>query len=141
MRNDKKFLQKIVLPGVDHTVGTMQNARSVIRKPGAGWLKSVRQALGLSMEQVARRMGIKRQPYASIESRELRGAVTVDLLERAAAAMDCELVYFLVPKKQGCSFAELAEAISPEGQSRRATARTMDLEGQGRQTLPAERTE
>jgi hypothetical protein len=39
-----------------------------------------------------------RQAYADLESAEKRGAISLKSLHRAAGAMDCDLVYFVVPR-------------------------------------------
>ncbi len=39
-----------------------------------------------------------RRAYADLESAEARGAISLKSLHRAAGAMDCDLVYFVVPR-------------------------------------------
>ncbi len=66
--------------------------------PQAGWLRAVRTSLGMSLEQLGRKMGIAKQSASDIERREPEGTVTINTLREAAAAMDMELVYGFVPK-------------------------------------------
>jgi predicted DNA-binding mobile mystery protein A len=62
------------------------------------WLKEIREALGMSTTDLARRMGVIQQRVSRLEQDEKKGKVTLDSLARAADAMNCELVYFFVPK-------------------------------------------
>ena len=52
----------------------------------------------MSLEQLGRKLGIAKQNALALERREQQGAVTINSLRQAAAAMDMELVYGFVPK-------------------------------------------
>lgn len=67
--------------------------------PKAGWVRAIRQAIGMTTEQLAQRMGIRQSGVVMLEKREVDKKVTLETLERAARAMNCELVYALVPKE------------------------------------------
>jgi predicted DNA-binding mobile mystery protein A len=67
------------------------------RTPSEGWLRSVRKALGMSGAQLARRMGLTRARISNAEKDELRGAVTLQSMQKAAEAMGCRFVYAIVP--------------------------------------------
>jgi predicted DNA-binding mobile mystery protein A len=66
---------------------------------GAGWLKSVRQALGLPVDEVARRMGVRRWEVHRLEKAEKDSRIMLSSLRRAAKGLGCELVYALAPKE------------------------------------------
>lgn len=66
--------------------------------PPTGWIKAVRTALGMSMQQLGNRLSITRQSAQEIEQREQDGSITLKSLRDAAHAMDMELVYGFVPK-------------------------------------------
>lgn len=69
-------------------------------RPRLGWARAIREALGMSSPQLARRMQIKAaQTIEALQKNEVNGAITLKSLERVAAALDCELVYALVPRK------------------------------------------
>lgn len=70
-----------------------------IAKPKAGWVKAIREALGMTTSQLAHRMKIQQSGVTLLEQREVEGKVTLETLERAARAMNCELVYALVPQE------------------------------------------
>ena len=65
--------------------------------PKLGWIKSIRQALGMSAADLGDRMGITRQSVLTLEDSETAGKVGMDSLKRAAEAMDCSLVYAFLP--------------------------------------------
>jgi predicted DNA-binding mobile mystery protein A len=62
-----------------------------------GWIRAVRQALGMSTVQLGRRLGVTRQTVLSLERLELDDGIRLSSLRRAAEAMDCHLVYAFVP--------------------------------------------
>lgn len=67
--------------------------------PVHGWIRAIREALGMSSVQLARRMNIKQSTAFRIEQSEARGKIEIDTLRRAAQALDCTLIYALVPNK------------------------------------------
>jgi predicted DNA-binding mobile mystery protein A len=69
------------------------------RAPGNGWVSTIRRAIGMSSAQLAARMHISRQSLEALEAREVAGTATVDALRRAADALDCDLVYALIPRQ------------------------------------------
>jgi predicted DNA-binding mobile mystery protein A len=67
--------------------------------PPRGWIRAIREALGMTTAQLARRIGVSQPRAVAIEQAERTGAITLDSLRRAARALECELVYVLVPRK------------------------------------------
>jgi predicted DNA-binding mobile mystery protein A len=67
--------------------------------PPRGWIKAVREALGMTTAQLAIRMGIKQPSIVLLEQSEAKGSIELATLRRAAEALDCTLVYALVPNK------------------------------------------
>jgi hypothetical protein len=77
-------------------------------------------------------MAVKRQSYAQFEAAEERGTLSVASLGRAAEAMGCELVYFIVPRHSVArSYAELAQIHNPAAMHLKATDHSMALKGPG----------
>lgn len=68
-------------------------------RPHAGWVRAIREALGMSSEDLARRMNVSAVAVIKLEDRERRAAATLGALERAADALDCDVVYALVPRR------------------------------------------
>ncbi len=67
--------------------------------PGRGWIRAVRQALGMTTAQLALRMGIRQPSIVNLEQSEEKGSIELATLRRAAEALNCTLVYALIPKK------------------------------------------
>src|SRR5688572_19589898 len=70
-----------------------------LQRPGRGWLRAIREALGVTTRQVARRLGIAQAAYVKAEANEATGAISLKQLRRIAEALDCELVYAIVPRR------------------------------------------
>lgn len=100
-------------------------------RPRAGWVKAVRTALSMSMEQLAGRLGLTRARIAQLEKAEIHDAVTLRTLREAANVMECEFVYAIVPKDRSTLEDILktrAEQIAKERVAR--VAHSMSLESQ-----------
>ena len=68
-------------------------------QPVRGWIKAIREALGMTAEQLAKRLGVKQPSVVAIEQSEAKGTIELATLRRVAEALDCTLVYALVPNK------------------------------------------
>lgn len=66
-------------------------------RPPKGWLRAVRDALGMTTAQFARRLGVSQPRVVELEKSEISGTVTLNTLQRAAEALGCTLVYALIP--------------------------------------------
>lgn len=64
-----------------------------------GWIKYMRQALGLTLSELGKLSSLSTATVAQAERREINGQVSLSTLKKMAEAMDCELVYGFVPKK------------------------------------------
>ena len=69
------------------------------RHPVRGWARAIREALGMSTAQLAARLGIKQPSVIAIEQSEAKGTIELATLRRVAEALDCTLVYALVPNR------------------------------------------
>ena len=65
--------------------------------PPKGWVRAIREALGMSGVQMARRLKVRPQSVEDLENSEASGTISLNTLRRAAEALDCTLVYALVP--------------------------------------------
>ena len=68
-------------------------------RPRIGWIASIRQALGMSKTQLAKRTHVARQSVDALESNEQNNAITLASLRTVANALECDLQYVLVPRK------------------------------------------
>lgn len=66
--------------------------------PPKGWIRAIRDALGMSGAQLARRLGVTPQSVVDMEKSENAAKIRLETLQRAADAMNCTLVYALVPR-------------------------------------------
>lgn len=66
--------------------------------PRGGWARAIRTLLGMTAEDVARKLDVTPSTVLRLEASEDAGSIQVDSLHRLAAAMDCELVYAFVPR-------------------------------------------
>jgi predicted DNA-binding mobile mystery protein A len=102
--------------GLEDAVAGFQAARQAMggqRK----WLRAMRRALGISAAELARSRGVRVREIFRLEDSEREGGVTVRALRQVAEAMDCELVYAVVP--QSGSLEALALRTWVERETRR----------------------
>lgn len=98
--------------------------------PPKGWIRAVRDALGMTGVQFARRLGVSPQSVDALENSEAGGSIKLDTLRRAAEALDCTLVYALVPNSPlEATVRARARRIALRDLGR--VAHTMKLEAQG----------
>lgn len=69
-----------------------------VATPPTGWIKAIRLALGMTLQQLANRLSITKQSARDMETREKDGSISIKSLRKAANALDMELVYGFVPK-------------------------------------------
>lgn len=83
---------------LDHTFDRLSPLRSVAR-PRKGWLKVIREALGMTVEQAAERLEVTKSMVSKYERAELDETITLATLRRVASALDAELMYTVLPRK------------------------------------------
>ena len=113
---------------LDKKLSPLRDSKALLRPP-KGWVKALREALGMTAEQLARRIGVTKPRVYEIERAELSGSITLDSLERAAQAMDCQLVYALIPRQPLQTMVEQRALLEAKKRMRTA-AHTMTLEDQ-----------
>lgn len=69
------------------------------QRPPKGWIRAIRDALGLTVRQLARRMGKTHSVVVRLEGSEAANTITLASLRAAAEAMDCTLIYAIVPNR------------------------------------------
>jgi len=67
--------------------------------PVRGWIKAIREALGMTSAQLAERMELSQPTITAMEQSEAKGKIQLETLKRVAKALDCTLVYALVPNR------------------------------------------
>lgn len=66
--------------------------------PQKGWIRAIRDTLGMTGKQLANRLGVNQQRIARIEQDEVPGKVTLNTMQKTAEALDCVFVYAIVPR-------------------------------------------
>jgi predicted DNA-binding mobile mystery protein A len=108
-------------------------------RPPSGWIKSIRDALGMTATHLAKRLGVATSTVTRLETSEVDDTISLSTLRRAAEALGCELQYSLVPKKTLADTLE-ARAATLARQQMSAISHTMALEAQStsRETVDAQ---
>jgi predicted DNA-binding mobile mystery protein A len=102
---------------------------AIATRPRSGWIRAIRGALGMSQAVLAERLGVSSAAVNKLEHAELHGGITIGKLAEVADALDCTLIYALVPKST------LEETVTTRARTVAAdllghAARTMALEAQ-----------
>ena len=105
------------------------NINPIRARPRGGWIRAIRGGLGMSQEVLAARLRIATPSLAKLEKNELSETISIGKLAEVARAMDCQLVYALVPNTSlDQVIQEQAERVAAKTLGYVAT--TMDLEDQ-----------
>jgi predicted DNA-binding mobile mystery protein A len=103
-RLDERFTQLRVLAGAP--------------RPHRGWIRAIRDALGMSTNEMAQRMGVIQQNVFQLEKSEAEDRIQIRTLRQAADALNCDVVYALIPRTS------LEDAVRT--QARRKAQRVLD---------------
>ena len=101
-----------------------------ITPPPPGWIKAIRNAIGMSMLQLGNRLSITKQSVQDMESREKDGSISIKALREAARALDMQLVYGFVPNDGSLELLIERKAKELATQIVMRTNNTMKLEDQ-----------
>ena len=105
-------------------------AASPVRRPIKGWIRALREIAGITLRDLAALTGKPHQGIASLEKSEIDFAITLKSLSEIAEAMDCKLIYAIVPKAGSVDAfvrERLKRLIAP---TIRGVEHSMALEGQ-----------
>ena len=103
-------------------------------RPRSGWVRAIREAMGMSAAAFARRLGMTPVGVRKLESSEASDTITLASLRKLAQALDCELRYALVPRTSLLQqVKDRAERVARERLS--PIAHSMALEDQAVQVL------
>lgn len=97
--------------------------------PPRGWVRAIREALGMPRVELARRLAVTDQAVSKLERSEVNDSISLGTLRRAAEALECTLVYALVPNS---SLEEIVDRRATEVARRNVerVSHTMLLEDQ-----------
>jgi len=78
-------------------------------RPRDGWIAALREAVDMTVQQLATRLGVAPSTVVRLEQRERDDTISLGTLRRAADALDCDLVYAVVPRR--ATAAEPADSL------------------------------
>lgn len=93
-RMDPKALAR---KSLDRRLASLRSSDAFARPP-RGWVRAIRDALGMTTREFAARLGVSQSTAVALESSEAQDTVSLATLRNAAEALNCTLVYALVPK-------------------------------------------
>ena len=133
----KPLFRDLKLRQTGDMLAAWQNA-ALPSRPGNGWIRAIREALGMPARVLARRLGMTDAGVRGLERAEAEDTITLGTLRKVAAALDCEVKYALVPKVLlEDVLTQRAEQVARERV--RPVAHSMKLESQGVETELTER--
>jgi predicted DNA-binding mobile mystery protein A len=117
---------------IDRKLPALRSAAQTLARalPASGWIRALRESLGIAAAAFGRRLSIAQQNVVKLEGSERAGTITLASLRRAAAALDADFVYAIVPRK-GLRETLSARARELAQQRIAPVAHSMRLEAQG----------
>ena len=89
---DARVLQ---IRALDKKTFDLKSAKNIVPQP-SGWIKTVREAIGMTVSQLAARLGVTQPRITKMESNE--DNLKLSTMKKAAEAMNCEFVYYFKPR-------------------------------------------
>lgn len=80
---------------LDKKTFDLKSAKNIVPQ-SSGWIKTVREAIGMTVSQLAARLGVTQPRITKMESNE--DNLKLSTMKKAAEAMNCEFVYYFKPK-------------------------------------------
>jgi predicted DNA-binding mobile mystery protein A len=106
---------------LDRRLPGLREAVKASTIPKGGWIRAIREALGMTAADLGARMGLAATTVLSLESSEREHRIRLNSLEKVADALDCDVVYALVPR------GPLEQVV--HDRARRVAATRLDLVG------------
>ena len=94
--NSKLDSSRLAAKHLERRLAPLRSADDLARPP-KGWIKAMREALGMTATQLARRIGVSQPRVTRLERAEIEDGLTLRTLRHVAEGLDCTLVYALVP--------------------------------------------
>lgn len=80
---------------LDKKTSDLKSAKNIVPQ-SSGWIKTVREAIGMTVSQLAARLGVTQPRITKMESNE--DNLKLSTMKKAAEAMNCEFVYYFKPR-------------------------------------------
>ncbi len=121
---------KLYIDQIDARIDNFSHLKN-ISPPLNGWIKAIRTAIGMSLQQLGNRLNITKQSILEIEQREKNGSITLNSLRETAEALDMQLVYGFIPKDGSLDKLLDKKATTLATKIVMRTSNSMKLENQG----------
>ena len=105
-------------------------AMATVVMPPIGWIKTIRTGIGMSLEQLGKKLSVTKQAIQDIENREREGSITIKSMHEIANALDMKFVYAIVPKNGSLDEMIEKRALEIAKVIVQRTSNTMKLEDQ-----------
>jgi predicted DNA-binding mobile mystery protein A len=125
----KNLVNKLTLEQIDKKIKQVSSL-SKIQFPSEGWMYSIRQALGISLKQLGKKLKLTPAGVKEMENREKNGSISLNGLKDFASAMELKFVYGFIPKDGSLEKMIEKRALQIAQQIVLKTSHTMALEAQ-----------
>jgi predicted DNA-binding mobile mystery protein A len=115
---------------LDRRFSKLKPLAQAAARPSRGWIRAIREALGMTTSQLAKRLKVQQPRVIELERGEVSGNITVQSLERAAQALGCRFVYAFIPVKPLSETLQERASLAAEKQLA-SVDQSMRLEAQG----------
>ena len=88
--------KKTICQQIDKKLTPLKEFAS-LAAPDQGWIKTIREALGLSARQLGKRAGLDQSRISRLETAEKEGNLKLSSLQKIAQGMNMKFVYGFVP--------------------------------------------
>lgn len=89
--------KKVICEQLDKKLAFLKNF-AALGMPPKGWIKAIREALGLSASQLGKKAGIDQSRVSRLENAEKDGNLKLSSLQNIAKALNMKFVYGFVPE-------------------------------------------
>jgi len=116
---------------IDKNLEHLDISHEIRHPPKNGWLKIIREALGMTASQLSRYIKISPAGVSKAEKNEELGNITLNTMKKFAEKLECEFVYFLIPKEGSLSKTVEKKTLQYSIKINDQASHTMSLEEQG----------
>jgi predicted DNA-binding mobile mystery protein A len=89
-----RFLPNQII--IDHQIKLAKRLNR--QSPDGGWIRTIRESLRMSQAELAGRLKINQKSVHDFEVSEINKKIQLKSLEKIATALDCDLIYALIPR-------------------------------------------
>ncbi len=122
----KKSFKEIQIEKLDEHLDSI----NICHRPTKGWINAIRRSIGMTVEQLANRIGVSQQAISQVEKNEISDSLTLKSIRRAAEAMNCKFVYAVVPEEKSLRKLVKSQALKKAKETVQAVDQSMLLEAQ-----------